>query len=427
MSFRTRFRRHESALEGLWAMPVMAAVLGAVAGIVIAVPDDQLDARALRVYSPSTASAVLTSIVGASAALTGFVVTVTVLVVQMATGTFSARVLRLWYRDPLLKATLAVLVGTLTFSFSVLRQIDEDAVPDLGVTLAGLLVSVSILIFIVFFDRCIRQLRPVAVAADVARSAIATFEQTVRLASRTDIRWDDGSVRPDPTLPDPTLEVRAGHGGAVQGVDPDGLVNWARAHSAQLVLPHPVGDFVPTGTVLVRVYGGTFGDRAATELEEMIALGDERTFDQDPAFALRIMVDIANRALSPAVNDPTTAVQVLDHIGEVLGTIGMTELRSRADDADGASAVVVIAARRWEDFVTLALTEIREYGATSVQVVRRLRALLEDLLVTVRAEHRPALAEELRRLDAAVAETWRDSVDRDRASVADRQGIGGHR
>jgi uncharacterized membrane protein len=220
MSFRTRFRRHENALEGLWATPVMAAVLGAIAGIVIAVPDDHLDARALRVYSPSTASAVLAAIVGASAALTGFVVTVTVLVVQMATGTFSARVLRLWYRDPLLKATLAVLVGTLTFSFSVLRQIDDDSVPDLGVTLAGLLVSVSILIFIVFFDRCIRLLRPVAVAADVARSAIATFEQTVRLANRTDIRWDDGVTRQDPTL-----EVRASKGGAVQGFDPDGLVS----------------------------------------------------------------------------------------------------------------------------------------------------------------------------------------------------------
>jgi uncharacterized membrane protein len=401
-------------------MPVMAAVLGAIVGIVIAVPDDQLDARALRVYSPSTASAVLTAIVGASAALTGFVVTVTVLVVQMATGTFSARVLRLWYRDPLLKATLAVLVGTLTFSFSVLRQIDDDSVPDLGVTLAGLLVSVSILIFIVFFDRCIRLLRPVAVAADVARSAIATFEQTVRLANRTDIRWHDGVTRPDPTL-----EVCASKGGAVQGVDPDGLVAWARAHAAELVLPHPVGDFVPTGTVLVRVYGGDFGESAATELEEMIALGDERTFDQDPAFALRIMVDIAKQALSPAVNDPTTAVQVLDHIGEVLGTIGQTEFRSRRDDVPGRTAAVVIATRRWDDFVTLALTEIREYGATSVQVVRRLRALLDDLLVTVRPEHRPALEEELRRLDAVVEDSWHGSIDHDRASSADRQGIGG--
>jgi uncharacterized membrane protein len=80
--------------------------------------------------------------------------------------------------------------------------------------------------------------------------------------------------------------------------------------------------------------------------------------------------------------------------------------------------------RRWEDFVTLGLTEIREYGATSVQIMRRLRALLEELLETVRPEHRAAVEEELRRLDATVADVWRDSIDHDRASMADGQGIG---
>ena len=158
----------------------------------------------------------------------------------------------------------------------------------------------------------------------------------------------------------------------------------------------------------------------------MIALGDERTFDQDPAFALRIMVDIADRALSPAVNDPTTAVQVLDYIGEVLGLIGRTDLEERTKQASvDTPAAVVMAARRWEDYVTLGLTEIREFGATSVQIVRRLRALLEELLEAVRPEHRAALEEELRRLDATVADAWRDSVDLDRASEADGQGIGG--
>ena len=321
MSWRRRFRRRVGLLESLWALPVMGAVLGVVLGTIVSVADEHLGAPSLWQYSPSTASAVLTSIVGATAALTGFVVTVTVLVVQMATGTFSARILRLWFRDRLLKATLAVLVGTLTFSFSVLRRIDDDFVPDLGVTLSGLVVSMCLLVFIVFFDRCIRRLRPVSVAADVARAARSTFAQTLRLADRPDIRWDYAS-----THADPTLVVRASSGGAIQAVDPDGLVNWARAHGAELVLPHPVGDFVQTGGVLVLVYGGQFGDGAAEELEGMIALGDERTFDQDPAFALRMMVDIANRALSPAVNDPTTAVQVLDHIGEVLGHIGRTDL-----------------------------------------------------------------------------------------------------
>ena len=147
-----------------------------------------------------------------------------------------------------------MLVGTLTFSFSVLRRIDDDFVPDLGVTLSGSLVSVCLLVFIVFFDRCIRRLRPVAVAADVARAARSTFAQTVRLADRT--RHPVG-VRGNAGGPDIR---RAGQPrGAIQAVDPDGLVKWARAHDAELVLPHPVGDFVHTGGALVRVYGGEFG------------------------------------------------------------------------------------------------------------------------------------------------------------------------
>jgi uncharacterized membrane protein len=426
MTWGGRFRLREGLLEGLWLFPLAAAVLGAILGIVVSVVDEEVGAPGLWQYSPSTASAVLTSIVGATAALTGFVVTVTVLVVQMATGTFSARIMRLWYRDGMLKATLAVLAGTLTFSFSVLRRIDDDFVPDLGVSLAGLLVSLCLLFFIVFFDRCIRRLRPAAVAADVASVARSMFAQTVLFADRPGIRWGYGTSRADPSRADPTLVVRASRSGAIQAVDPDGLVGWARAHRGELVLPHPVGDFVQTGEALVRVYGGAFGDRAAEELRGMIALGDERTYRQDPAFALRIMVDMANRALSPAVNDPTTAVQVLDHIGDVLGLIGRTDLdtRTKPDSAD-MPAAVVMGTRRWEDYVTLGLTEIREFGATSVQIMRRLRALLEELLDTARLEHRAAIEEELRRLDATVSENWGDSVDLDRASSADRQGIGG--
>jgi len=328
--------------------------------------------------------------------------------------------MRLWLRDRILKLTLAVLVGTLTFSFAVLQRIEDESVPDLGVTLAGFFISLSLLAFIVFLDRYIRRLRPAAVAADVATAARSTFARSVSLADRPDIRWDDGTTRAEPTL-----VVRASRGGAIQAVDPDGLVEWARAHRAELVLPNRVGNFVPMGEELLRVYGGEFGARATEELEGMIALGDERTFDQDPAFALRMMVDIANRALSAAVNDPTTAAQVLDHIGEVLILIGRTDLEQRTKPASADTpAAVVMATHRWDDFVTLGLTEIREYGATSVQITRRLRALLEQLLETVRPEHRAALEEELRRLDATVAEGWRDSVDLDRAAVADRQGIG---
>jgi len=138
------------------------------------------------------------------------------------------------------------------------------------------------------------------------------------------------------------------------------------------------------------------------------------------------MVDIALMALSPAVNAPTTATQVLGHLGETLRMIGATDLwRSARSAAAEEVPAVVVPVRRWEDYLALGVTEIREYGATGIQVMRALRAALEDLRESVLPQHRAAVEEELARLDATVAANWGDSVDRDRVMIADAQGIGG--
>ena len=136
------------------------------------------------------------------------------------------------------------------------------------------------------------------------------------------------------------------------------------------------------------------------------------------------MVDIAIKALSPAVNDPTTAVQVLNHLGDTLRLIGSTDLAPRPT-ADAPSSRVLVPARNWPEFLALGLTEIREYGGSSIQVVRRLRALLEELHGSVRPEHRAAVEDELLRLEAEVERKFGASADLDRAGQADRQGIGG--
>ncbi len=167
-------------------------------------------------------------------------------------------------------------------------------------------------------------------------------------------------------------------------------------------------------------------DRAEHHLRGMVALGDERTIQQDTAFAIRIMVDIALMALSPAVNAPTTAVQVLDYLGETLREIGATDLEATLGRSGGrAESRVVMRGRRWEDFLTLGVTEIREYGAPSIQVMRRLRAMLAELHDSVRPENRSAVVDELARLDATIAERWGHAVDLDRVRTADGQGIGG--
>ena len=425
MSWSTRFRVRQFMRGSIWLVPVLGGIAGALCGIAAAEGGRLWTPPDGWTYSAGTAQAVLASVVGASVGLTGFVVTVGVLIVQMATGTFSARYMRIFYRDRLLKAVLAVLVGTLTFSYGLLRRVEQDSVPSLGVTLAGFFLAAGVLLFLVFLNRSIHRLRPVAVAALVAQAGRRSFLDVMREVEEADapVHVLGAYVSETP----PTLVVPSLRAGAVQALDTTGLTRFARNSDCVVVVRPAVGDFVPEGAALFEVYGaGALDDAAAARLRSMIVLGVERTIEQDPAFAIRVMVDIAIRALSPAVNDPTTAVQVLDHLGETLRLLGATG--RPAPDVDSAQALapaLVVRARGWDDVVELAFTEIREYGGSSVQVVRRLRALLEDLRERVKPEYRAAVDDELRRLDATVDKHWRSSVDLDRARVPDGQGIGG--
>ena len=148
MSWSRRFRLREHVLDSLWVVPLLGSILGAILGFVVAEIDRHVDPPGYIEYSSSTASTLLTAIVGAEAALTGFVITVTALIVPMVIGTFSPRYMRLWYRDPVLKATLALVAGTLTFAFSLLRRIEPNFVPNMGLTAAGVLMVASLMVFL---------------------------------------------------------------------------------------------------------------------------------------------------------------------------------------------------------------------------------------------------------------------------------------
>jgi uncharacterized membrane protein len=419
MSWSLAFRIRQRLKSNLWAVPLVGGVVGVAAGDLVAASDRSLDLPGFWTYSESTATTVLASIIGAMAALTGFVLTVSVLGVQMAAGTFSPRYMRLLYREPLLKALLAVLVGTLTYSFALLRQVEPDQVPHVGVTLAGVFVFAGIVLFLVFLDRFLHRLRPVAVAAFVGAAGRRALDGLVAGLREVDA--------PDPlsraTVPggQPTFVVRSPRAGALQAIDGPGLVRFARANDLQLVLKYPVGDFVPEGGALVEGYGTAPPD-VEGRLLGMVALGTERTIEQDPTFALRIMVDVAIRALSPAVNDPTTAVQVLNYLGNLLRAVGGAELEP---DRERPPSAVFVPVRTWDEVLSLGVTEIREFGGSSVQVTRRLRALLEDLRESVPPGRRDAVEDELDRLDRTVELHFGPSPDRDLASTADPQGIGG--
>lgn len=407
--------------QSLWVLPLV----GGLVGVGLAQADLWLETRLTLpsgwTYSQATASTLLSAVAGAMVGLLGFVVTIGVLVVQMATGTLSPRFMRIWYRDRLQKLVLAAFVATFTFSFGLLRRVESGTVPDLGVSLAGVAVAVDLLLLLLYLDRFVHTLRPVAVSAAMARAGASVVRgmhpHQPSPAALAEARALAAGA--------PSRRVLAARHGAVQALNLRGLVRVATRSDLRCVIPCTVGDFVNPGGVLVEVHGEpTPGDER--RLRGMFALGMERTIDQDPAFALRVMVDVAIRALSPAVNDPTTASQVLGHIGALLLEVGHAEPPGREvrSDAEG-NLRLTFPTRTWSDYLDLGVTEIRRYGRSSVQTSRRLRAMLQDLRAEVAPDCRHAIDQQLVALDKAVTETIADPDDRALALGGDTQGIGG--
>ena len=184
-----------------------------------------------------------------------------------------------------------------------------------------------------------------------------------------------------------------------------------------------VGDFVAVGDPIFRLYGGAVAvdDR---ELRAAATFGAERTLEQDPMFVFRILVDIAAKALSKAINDPTTAVLVIDQLHRLLRLVGKRHLHNEnVFDGEGRLRAI-LRTPNWEDFVHLAFWEVRHYGAENIQVARRLRAMGENLIQSLPDYRHAALQRELALLDREIEALYPFPEDLALARIADSQGLG---
>ena len=176
MSWARRFELRQWVRQSLWVVPLIGSLLGAALARVDLAVEDSVTLPLSWQYTPSTATALLAAVTGAMVGLLGLVVTIGVLVVQMATQTLSPRFMRLWYRDRLQKVTLAAFTFTFTFAYVLLRNVQNQAVPDLGITLAGLIVTIDLIVLLVFLNRFVHALRPVAVGAAMSRAGTRVIE-----------------------------------------------------------------------------------------------------------------------------------------------------------------------------------------------------------------------------------------------------------
>jgi uncharacterized membrane protein len=217
--------------------------------------------------------------------------------------------------------------------------------------------------------------------------------------------------------------VYRGRPGIVQSFDVRHLVEWAWRHDAMIeLLPRP-GDLVADGFPLFQVYADPQSSIDDKWLRGTVATGDERTMRQDPAFAFRLLADISTKALSPGVNDPTTSTQAMDQIELLLRQVGGRRLVN-AGVAPDDTVRLRYRGPSWEDFLSLAVDETRQYGEGSIQVMRRLRALLINVHHAVPAFRRPPVEEKITLLEAAAQRVFPDRSDQLDAITSDRQGLG---
>jgi uncharacterized membrane protein len=421
--------RQHGSIRRTFGVPLLYIGAALVAGLVLPRLDRAYLAFVDFDLTKEAAIAILTSIAAGTMALTPIVFSIALLMLQFSASAYSPRLLLWLARSASINHAIGLFAATFVYSLAAVAWVDRGGsgrVPPMTVWFAMLLLLASVAMFIWLIDRVgmLQVTRVLMFAGDQGRGAIERMYPRPAAAPTRPAAESAGSLLAEIGQA-PVIEV-LNHDGApavVQGLAIPPLVELAARSGGVIVMAAAVGDTVIDGMPILRVHG-TGAPPPEAQLRKAVTLGPERAFEQDPKYALRILVDVAIKALSPAINDPTTAVQALDQIEDLLLRLGRRDLAvAEARDAEGRIRLLV-AAPTWDDLVVLALDEIRFCGATSVQVMRRLRALLTDLGDHVAPERRAALRDYLARVDRGIRRDFADPDDQRDALQHDRQGLG---
>lgn len=341
--------------------------------------------------------------------------------IQIASGQLTPRIIATTLsRDNVIRFTVGLFIFTLLFAIGAISRVNTSAPPSI-VWLSGILGVLSLAAFLYFIDYSARLLRPVSIIHCVAEQGFAVIEVVYpdRLSEAIELpQPHQACEKPD------GIVSHTGSSDIILAVDVKYLTAEATRADGVIELAARVGDFVSYGQPLFRLYGGAKAI-PANDLRSSVAFGRERTIEQDPIFAFRVIVDIATKALSKAINDPTTAVLAIDQLHRMLRSVGGRELRNEyVCDARGQLRVV-FPTPDWEDFVQLTCREIRIYGAENLQVSRRLRAMIDNLEDVLPESRKKALRLERDLLDRMIDKVYLLPDDAALARVADTQGLGG--
>lgn len=408
----------------LWFVPGALVLLAVGLAIALIEVDSRIDRSVLeawpRLFGAGAAGSrgMLATVAASMITIAGVVFSITLVALALASGQYTSRVLRTFMSDRTNQTVLGVFLGIFSYCLVVLRTIrdgeDSAFVPSLAVLGGGVLAFVGISYFIFFIHHIATSIQ----AANIlARIAAETTRRVDHLFPEGVGEEADDNQDPDPPSTDPQPRWRpvpSHRTGYIQGVNPDALLAVAREHSTVIRMRNRVGDFVIEGTVLAFVRSAQEPPPAVLDrVSAAYTIDQQRTSDQDVAYGVRQIVDVALKALSPGINDTTTAVMCLDYLTAILFRLANRRIESpyRFDEA---VLRVITRGVTFADLVELSFDQIRQNAGGNVAVLARLLEAIQLLQSqTQSTRRRRALLRQAEALAEAIRRTIPAAIDRE--------------
>lgn len=397
---RTRSARIGAVRDSFWLIPAACAVGAVLGAIGLSVLEVRLvvELGGVLPSGPAGARSLLSSIITAMISFTALVFSITVVALQLASSQYSPRVLRTFLQDRVIQLTLGTFVATFLFAMVVLAALPDGAdvrLPEVSLALAIALVLLSSGIFIYYLHHITTVMRVSHIIAAIGaqtRRNIERHDPRSAVPGGDDPRSADSEV--DTPLGQVVQVVGAPAAGMVTDVALEPLARLAREHDCAIsVLPTP-GDFVVAGAPILAVH--QVGENPPRPLDETavtrtVSLGVERTPGQDVGFGFRQLADIAERALSPGVNDVTTAVRALQEAHDLLRRVAGRPVTARIVRDEDGTVRARVERPSFDSFLAVTIDDVRLVAGDQPRVTRLLDAILADLATVALPEHRPAL------------------------------------
>lgn len=384
-----------------WFTPAIMAAMGVALSFAMTRLDAALDRRAydsfalLYLFGPEGARAILSAIASSMITVAGITFSITMLTLQLASSQFGPRVLRNFMRDRGNQVVLGTFISTFVYCLLVLRTVKgvegDSFVPHLSVAFGVLLAISSLAILIYFIHHTAHSIR----IETLLQSLAAETESAI--VNLYPDRVGEAPGRDDSTpLPDfgRAGTVRPAVGGYVQAIDAEALLTAATRHDLVLEIAARPGAFVTTHDALMRVAPAErLSDEVARALAAGVVVGAERTPDQDLAFSIQRIVEIAQRSLSPGINDPTTALYCIDRLREAFVRLAERDIPAGRRLDDNGHLRIITQPATLEDLACPAFAAVARYAGADSDVREALAAAIDRVLDVSRSASVPRLVD----------------------------------